>query len=144
MLSTPRARFAWQAWCFLDLHRCQQKLGDILGLMWRRSLLRGSHVTFNTRARFAWQAWQQCFKNNTANYENKHLEEINYRPALRACKCKSAYSFHDHSGLFSVTSMTCNPNSESYHVAEHRGEAPHDRKLACEHLMNVERSSSLS
>ena len=47
-LSTPRARFAWQAWYFLYLHRCQQKLGDILGLMWRRGLLRGRRVTFNT------------------------------------------------------------------------------------------------
>ena len=60
---------------------------------------------------------------------------------MRACKCKSAYSFHDHPGPFSVTSMTRNPNSESYLVAEHRGEAPHDRELACEHLTNVERSS---
>ena len=47
-LSKPRARFAWQAWYFLYLHRCQQKLGDILGLMWRRGLLRGRRVTFNT------------------------------------------------------------------------------------------------
>ena len=47
-LSTPRARFAWQAWYFLYLHTCQRKLGDILGLMWRRGLLRGRRVTFNT------------------------------------------------------------------------------------------------
>ena len=47
-LSTPPARFAWQAWYFLHLHRCQRKLGDILGLMWRRGLLRGRRDTFNT------------------------------------------------------------------------------------------------
>ena len=41
-------RFAWQAWYFLHLHRCQRKLGDILGLMWRRGLLRGRRDTFNT------------------------------------------------------------------------------------------------
>ena len=39
---------AWQAWYFLYLHRCQRKLGDILGLMWRRGLLRGRRDTFNT------------------------------------------------------------------------------------------------
>ena len=27
-LSTARARFAWQAWYFLHLHRRQRKLGD--------------------------------------------------------------------------------------------------------------------
>ena len=42
-----RARFAWQAWYFLHLHRRQRKLGDIVGLMWRRGLLRGRRVTFN-------------------------------------------------------------------------------------------------
>ena len=47
-LSTPRARFAWQAWYFLYLHRCQRKLGDILGLMRRRGLLRGRRGTFCT------------------------------------------------------------------------------------------------
>ena len=63
--------FAWQAWYFLHHHRCQRKLGDILGLMWRRDLWRGRRVTFNAsgsigvagvslstpRARFALQAW---------------------------------------------------------------------------------------
>ena len=48
ILSTPPARFAWQAWYFLYLHRCQGKLGDVLGLMWRRGLLRGRRDTFNT------------------------------------------------------------------------------------------------
>ena len=43
-----RARFAWQAWYFLHLHRRPRKLGDILGLMWRRGLWRGRRVTFNT------------------------------------------------------------------------------------------------
>ena len=27
-LSAPQARFAWQAWYFRRLHRCQRKLGD--------------------------------------------------------------------------------------------------------------------
>ena len=53
-LSTPPARFAWQAWYFLYLHRCQRKLGDILGLMWRRGLLRGRRGTFNTSGSQAW------------------------------------------------------------------------------------------
>ena len=53
----PRS-LAWQACHFqhlgLDLRgrrgtpRCQRKLGDILGLMWRRGLLRGRRVSFNT------------------------------------------------------------------------------------------------
>ena len=61
----PRS-FAWQAWHFrylrLDLrgrrgtfcwyflyhHRCQRKLGDEVGLMWRRGLLRGRCGTFGT------------------------------------------------------------------------------------------------
>ena len=30
-LSAPRARFAWQAWYFRYLHRCQRKLGDERG-----------------------------------------------------------------------------------------------------------------
>ena len=38
----------WQAWYFLYLHRCQRKLGDVLGLMWRCGLLRGRRGTFNT------------------------------------------------------------------------------------------------
>ena len=45
-LSAPQARFAWQAWCFLYHHRCQRKLGDEVGLMWRRGLLRGRRGTF--------------------------------------------------------------------------------------------------
>ena len=64
-LSTPRAGFARQAWFFLHLHRRQWKLGDIVGLMWRRGLLRG-----RTSAE-AWRhsgtdvaprslAWQAC------------------------------------------------------------------------------------
>ena len=47
-LSAPQARFAWQAWCFLYHHRGQRKLGDEVGLMWRRGLLRGRHGTFGT------------------------------------------------------------------------------------------------
>ena len=58
----PRS-FAWQAWHFrylrLDLrgrrgtfcatmHRCQRKLGDEVGLMWRRGLLRGRRGAFGT------------------------------------------------------------------------------------------------
>ena len=85
-LSAPQARFAWQARYFLCHHRCQQKLGDEVGLMWRRGLLRGRRGTFGTpdaicvagvvlsvpmsaeawrRSRtdvapqsFAWQAWR--------------------------------------------------------------------------------------
>ena len=30
-LSAPHARFAWQAWYFRYLHRCQRKLGDERG-----------------------------------------------------------------------------------------------------------------
>ena len=47
-LSVPQARFAWQAWYFLYHHRCQRKLGDEVGLMWRRGLLRGRRGTFGT------------------------------------------------------------------------------------------------
>ena len=47
-LSAPQARFAWQAWYFLYHHRCQQKLGDEVGLMWRRGLLRGRRAAFGT------------------------------------------------------------------------------------------------
>ena len=47
-LSAPQARFAWQAWYFLYHHRCQRKLGDEVGLMWRRGLLRGRRGTFGT------------------------------------------------------------------------------------------------
>ena len=38
-LSALQARFAWQAWYFRYLHRCQRKLGDEVGLTWRRGLL---------------------------------------------------------------------------------------------------------
>ena len=40
--------FAWQAWCFLchRNNRCQRKLGDEVGLMWRRGLLSGRRGTF--------------------------------------------------------------------------------------------------
>ena len=47
-LSAPQARFAWQAWHFLYHHSCQRKLGDEVGLMWRRGLLRGRRGTFGT------------------------------------------------------------------------------------------------
>ena len=47
-LSTPRARFAWQAWYFLYLHRCQRKLGDSLGLIDTAASFRGRRVTFST------------------------------------------------------------------------------------------------
>ena len=58
----PRS-FAWQAWRFrylglvLDVyflchHRCQRKLGDDVGLMWRRGLLRGRRGTFGTPGSF--------------------------------------------------------------------------------------------
>ena len=45
---TDQARFAWQAWYFLCHHRCQRKLGDEVGMMWRRGLLRGRRGTFGT------------------------------------------------------------------------------------------------
>ena len=41
----PRS-FAWQACCFLYHHRCQRKLGDEVGLMWRRGILRGRRGAF--------------------------------------------------------------------------------------------------
>ena len=47
-LSAPQARFAWQAWYFLYHHRCQRKIGDEVGLMWHRGLLRGGRGTFGT------------------------------------------------------------------------------------------------
>ena len=40
-LSAPQARSAWQAWYFRYLHRCPRKLGDELGRIWRRWILRG-------------------------------------------------------------------------------------------------------
>ena len=43
-----QARFAWQAWYCRYLHRCPRKLGDEVGLMWRRGLLRGRRGTFGT------------------------------------------------------------------------------------------------
>ena len=47
-LSAPQARFAWQAWYFRYLHRCQRKLGDELGRIWRRWILCGRRDTFST------------------------------------------------------------------------------------------------
>ena len=51
-LSAPQARFAWQAWYFGYLHRCPRKLGDELGRIWRRWILRldlrGRRGTFGT------------------------------------------------------------------------------------------------
>ena len=49
-LSAPQPRFAWQAWYFRYLHRCQRKLGDEWGLIWRRWILRGRRNTFSTSA----------------------------------------------------------------------------------------------
>ena len=39
-------RFAWSAWYYL--HTGQRKLGDELGLMWRRGVLRGRRDDFRT------------------------------------------------------------------------------------------------
>ena len=50
-LSAPQARFAWQAWYFRHLHRCPRKLGDELGWIWRRWILRGRRDTFSTSCR---------------------------------------------------------------------------------------------
>ena len=47
-LSAPQARFAWQAWYFGYRHRCPRKLGDELGRIWRRWILRGRRDTFST------------------------------------------------------------------------------------------------
>ena len=47
-LSAPQARFAWQAWYFRYLHRCPRKLGDELGRIWRRWILRGRRDAFST------------------------------------------------------------------------------------------------
>ena len=47
-LSAPQARFAWQPWYFRYLHRCPRKLGDELGRIWRRWILRGRRDTFST------------------------------------------------------------------------------------------------
>ena len=47
-LSAPQARCAWQAWYFRYLHRCPRKLGDELGRIWRRWILRGRRDTFST------------------------------------------------------------------------------------------------
>ena len=44
-LSALQARFAWQAWYFRYLHRCQRKLGDEGG---RRGFLCGRRDTFST------------------------------------------------------------------------------------------------
>ena len=47
-LSAPQARLAWQAWYFRYLHRCPRKLGDELGRIWRRWILRGRRDAFST------------------------------------------------------------------------------------------------
>ena len=49
-LSAPQLRFAWQAWYFRYLHRCQRKLGDEWGPIWRRWILRGRRDAFSTSA----------------------------------------------------------------------------------------------
>ena len=77
-LSGSQARFVWQVWYFRYLHRCPRKLGDELGRIWRRWILRGRRDTFSTsgsicvagvvlsvlgvllsapQARFVWQVW---------------------------------------------------------------------------------------
>ena len=57
-LSAPQARFVWQVWYFRYLHRCPRKLGDELGRIRRRWILRGRRDTFSTsQARFVWQVW---------------------------------------------------------------------------------------
>ena len=54
-LSAPQARFAWQAWYFRYLHRRPRKLGDELGRIWRRPMLRGRRGTFSTSGtRWLW------------------------------------------------------------------------------------------
>ena len=47
-LSALQARFAWQAWYFRYLHRCQRKLGDDGGPMDADCLLRGRRDAFST------------------------------------------------------------------------------------------------
>ena len=47
-LSAPQARFVWQVWYFRYLHRCPRKLGDELGRIWRRWILRGRRGTLGT------------------------------------------------------------------------------------------------
>ena len=56
-LAANQAPFAWQAWHFRYLHRCQRKLGDEWGRIWRRWILRGMRGTCSTSGPFAWQAW---------------------------------------------------------------------------------------
>ena len=51
LLSAPQARFVWQVWYFRYLHRCPRKLGDELGRIWRRSILRGRRGTFSASDR---------------------------------------------------------------------------------------------
>ena len=46
-LSAPQTRCAWQA-SYRNLHRCPRKLGDELGRIWRRYILRGRRDTFST------------------------------------------------------------------------------------------------
>ena len=55
--SAPQARFAWQAWYFRHLHRCQRKLGDE-GDIFDAAAFDVAGVTLSApQARFAWQAW---------------------------------------------------------------------------------------
>ena len=49
-LCAPQIRFVWQAWYFRYLHRCPRKLGDELGRIWRRPMLRGRRGTLRTSA----------------------------------------------------------------------------------------------
>ena len=49
-LCAPQLRFVWQAWYFRYLHRCPRKLGDELGRIWRRPMLRGRRGTLRTSA----------------------------------------------------------------------------------------------
>ena len=49
-LCAPQPRFVWQAWYFRYLHRCPRKLGDELGRIWRRPMLRGRRDTLRTSA----------------------------------------------------------------------------------------------
>ena len=49
-LRAPQLRFVWQAWYFHYLHRRPRKLGDELGRIWRRPMLRGRRGTLRTSA----------------------------------------------------------------------------------------------
>ena len=49
-LRAPQLRFVWQACYFRYLHRRPRKLGDELGRIWRRPMLRGRRGTLRTSA----------------------------------------------------------------------------------------------